>query len=162
MRLTMSVINQDEATSELPGGNWTEYGYRLPEWFGASVSFAGYDLLCFSCMGLSEGFCRLAHEVDHFGCFGLMYRCSFVRFRDELVWVESWRNVRWISSTLYAYLSDRWMYSFSCCFFYICASSGSFDPMFLTVYVSFRRFTNVKAYKTSTILIFIWTFLIDR
>lgn len=47
MRLTAPVINQDEAPSELPGGNWTECGYRLPEWFGASVPFVGAICLVF-------------------------------------------------------------------------------------------------------------------
>lgn len=56
MRLTMSVINQDGATNELSSGNWTECGYCLPEWFGASVSFVGDDFFCFSCMGLSKDF----------------------------------------------------------------------------------------------------------
>lgn len=62
MRLTMSVINQDGATNELSSGNWTECGYWLPEWFGASVSFVGDDFFCFSCMGLSKDFLHVAIE----------------------------------------------------------------------------------------------------
>lgn len=62
MRLTMSVINQDGATNELSSGNWTECGYWLPEWFGASVSFVGDDFFCFSCMELSKDFLHVAEK----------------------------------------------------------------------------------------------------
>lgn len=84
MRLTMSVINQDGATNELSSGNWTECGYWLPEWFGASVSFVGDDFFCFSCMELSKDFLHVAEkkkEKKEGDSFVLeIYWHSFIQF----------------------------------------------------------------------------------
>lgn len=88
MRLTMSVINQDGATNELSSGNWTECGYWLPEWFGASVSFVGDDFFCFSCMGLSKDFLHVAEKKKK-------ERRRFIRFGDILTFFYSIFS-RWI------------------------------------------------------------------
>lgn len=89
MRLTMSVINQDGATNELSSGNWTECGYWLPEWFGASLPFVGDRFFCFSCMGD----CRRISCTEK----KKKKKRRFIRFGDILAFFHSIFFSPWIS-----------------------------------------------------------------
>lgn len=146
MRLTMSVINQDGATNELSSGNWTECGYCLPEWFGASVSFVGDDFFCFSCMGLSKDFFAEKKKKEW-----KKERRRFIRFGDILAFFYSifsrciLKRTRYLKDPLICFimLSRQFFIIYTTNFF--CAQEIQISQSVIKIYLFAKKInTNLK------------------